>query len=365
MKNEQSVGQSRSGFQGDCLPVLIGSLPLRDHHKATELILGHTPRIPLWSQLPALEGEDMLSQFLPGMPGWVHRDGKEYIDTQAKDFDADLLGFYERYMEILEHGFAPEEERFALGQDRAAGFYRLLDALAGQELPLAAVKGQVSGPITFGTGVKDQDGRSIFYDHQLRDALLKLLGLKAAWQAEQLARFQVPVIIFFDEPALAGFGSSELISISRQDVISSLNEAMEPVHSRQGLTGIHVCANADWSVILETETDILSFDAYAYFDKLIMYAGELRAFVDRGGVIAWGIVPTQDPEAIDQASAASLLEQLEPEFKQVEALGISRRQLLKQSLITPSCGTGSLSEARAEKVLALTREVSDQLRSAQ
>ncbi len=362
MKNEQSVLQSRGGFQGDCLPLLIGSIPLRDHQEATDLILRYTPKIPLWAQLPALENEDMLSQFLPGMPGCVRREGKELIDTRTSDFEAGLLAFYERYMEILENGFSADEERFALGRDRAMGFFQLLDSLAGRDLPLTAVKGQISGPITFGTGVKDQDGRSIFYDDQLRDALLKLLGLKAAWQAEQLARFQVPAIIFFDEPALAGFGSSELISISKQDVITSLNEVMEPVQSRQGLTGIHVCANADWSVILESDTDILSFDAYAYFEKLVMYAAELRAFMDRGGMIAWGIVPTQDPEDIDRADAASLQKKLEEEFKQVEALGIPRQQLLQQSLITPSCGTGSLSIAHAEKVLALTRDVSARVR---
>jgi hypothetical protein len=38
------------------------------------------------------------------------------------------------------------------------------------------------------------------------------------------------------------------------------------------------------------------------------------------------------------------------------ALGVDREQLLNQSLISPSCGVGSLSLAQAQKVLALTRE---------
>ena len=77
-----------------------------------------------------------------------------------------------------------------------------------------AVKGQVTGPFTFCTSVSDQNDRAIFYDLQLRDVAIKLLTLKARWQVQHLSQFKRPVIIFLDEPALAGFGSSEYISVT-------------------------------------------------------------------------------------------------------------------------------------------------------
>ena len=32
-----------------------------------------------------------------------------------------------------------------------------------------------------------------------------------------------------------------------------------------GLVGVHVCANTDWSLVLDSSADIVSFDAYALF----------------------------------------------------------------------------------------------------
>ena len=350
-------------LQASSLPVLIGSLPMTDHQEATNLVLRYTPEIPLWVQLPSYRDEGMMAQFLPGMPGYRREGDKDYVDTDAEDFQQEILAFYEEYMAVTEGEQTPEETRFKLEPERAEGFYTLLRTLQSGNMPLSGVKGQITGPITFATGVKDQSKKALFYDEQLRDAAIKLLALKAGWQAEQLGRFDVPVIIFFDEPALAGFGSSEFISISKQDVLASFSEIAEQVHNRNGLTGIHVCANADWSLVLDSDADILSFDAYSYFDKLLLYADELRRFLDAGKILAWGIVPTMEPEDIDKESVESLEELF---WKKFEALrkqtGLPGEQLLRQSLITPSCGTGSMTYERAEKVLQLTRGLSDRIR---
>ncbi|MEF8889482.1 MAG: hypothetical protein V5A14_05505, partial [Desulfohalobiaceae bacterium] len=220
-----------------------------------------------------------------------------------------------------------------------------------------------TGPITFATGVKDQSKKAIFFEDQLRDAAIKLLALKAGWQVEQLNQFNAPVILFLDEPALAGFGSSEFISISKQDVLSSFTEITDQVHARGGLTGVHVCANADWSLVLDSDADILSFDAYSYFDKLLLYSDELRRFLDAGKILAWGMVPTMEPENIDGESVDSLASRFWDQFEALrKQTGLEKSQLMSQSLITPSCGTGSLDRERAERVLQLTRGLADRIR---
>jgi hypothetical protein len=104
------------------------------------------------------------------------------------------------------------------------------------------------------------------------------------------------VIIFIDEPALAGFGSSELISISKEEILACLREVVDAIHTDGGLAGIHVCANTDWSLVLESGADIVNFDAYAYFDRFILYGDPIREFLAAGGMLAWGIVPTLEPE---------------------------------------------------------------------
>ncbi len=170
-------------------------------------------------------------------------------------------------------------------------------------------------------------------------------------------------MIFFDEPAIAGFGSSAFISISRDEILQCFEETFEAVHSEGGLVGIHVCANADWSLVLESSADIVSFDAYSFFDRFILYPEQIKRVMDSGRILAWGIVPTSNAEDIDKETTDSLISKWEDKATQIELLGIDRSQILAQSLITPSCGTGSLNIEHAIKVLDLTKEVSQRLRN--
>jgi methionine synthase II (cobalamin-independent) len=254
------------------------------------------------------------------------------------------------------------DSRFALTEAAGRGVATFLETLAGIDYTPLAVKGQVTGPITFGTGVKDQDGRAIFYHDTLRDAAVKHLSLNARWQIRCLSGPACPVIIFIDEPALAGFGSSELISISREAILTCLSEVVDAIHADGGLAGIHVCANTDWSLVLESGADLVNFDAYAYFERFILYGQQIREFLDAGRFLAWGIVPTLKPEAIQRETVESLHRALLARFDQLEALGVDPNVLRAQSFITPSCGVGSLSLDMAKRVLTLTRDLSSTIR---
>jgi methionine synthase II (cobalamin-independent) len=342
----------------DCLPLLIGSFPMNDHLAASRLILDYTPTIPLWVQLPVFPEEGMVPQFLPGMPGVVSQGGKSFIDTAAESFDDDLLLFFEDYMAAHEHPDRLPGSRFALTGTTGRGVAALLDTLGRMATQPVAVKGQVTGPVTFCTGVKDQDGRAIFYNETLREAAVKHLALNARWQIHTLSGQGCPVIVFIDEPALAGFGSSELISISKEEILGCLQEVVDAIHTDGGLAGIHVCANTDWSLVLESGADIVNFDAYAYFDRFVLYGSQIREFMEAGRFLAWGIVPTLKPEEIERETVDSLHAALLERFRRLEALGIAPAALRSQSFITPSCGVGSLSLGLATRVLALTRDLS-------
>ncbi len=350
-------------FEAKGLPALIGSLPISDHKEAVDIVFEHAPEIPLWVQLPAHREEGMTVQFIPGFPGLTTKDDSVYIDLESDAFQSELLTFYEEYMAVTENDVNFSQTRFKLTEDTAAGFFELLNKLDAQ-VPddLCALKGQITGPVTLGTGLTDQNGKAVFYDDQARDIVVKILGLKAAWQVKQLSKFNKPVIIFFDEPALTGFGSSAFISITKEEIAACFDEVFEAVHHQGGLTGVHVCANAEWSLILDSQADIVSFDAYGYFDKFILYKDQIREFMGRGGILAWGIVPTLRPEDLERETCESLITRLEEQICQVEALGIDRSTIINQSLITPSCGTGSLSLELAIKALKLTREVSQKIR---
>jgi len=355
-------------FKPKCLPVLIGSLPIKDHKEATELIFKYTPEIPLWPQLPMYKEEGMKEQFLPGMPGLVHNDGKSYLDTTKQGFDEEYLAFFEEYFAVSEGEAELGDSVFSFTPETGKGFNEFLrqidERIDNKNEPCIALKGQVTGPITFGTSVKDQDDRSIFYNDQLKEAFVKKLAMNAKWQAQEFEKRGALPIIFIDEPSLAGFGTSAYITITKQDVTETIEEIVDAVHSEKGLAGVHVCANTQWDVLLESKIDVISFDAYSYFEKFILFPGEISKYITRGSCLAWGIVPTHSEDIIGNESIESLFEKFEEQLVHAEEIGIDKQLLLEHIFIAPSCGTGSISFAAAKKVLELTRGLSERVRQA-
>jgi len=128
-----------------------------------------------------------------------------------------------------------------------------------------------------------------------------------------------------------------------------------------GLKGVHCCGNTDWSVLLDTSIDILNFDTYNYAESLTLYPAEVKRFIDRGGVIAWGIV-ANDEEPLAGETVASLKDRLEEAIAPFSRNGIKFDQLVKQSLLTPSCSLASMSIDAAGRALELLADLSDNMR---
>jgi hypothetical protein len=326
----------------------MGSLPHPDCFAGVFERLIAPLDVPAWPQLVRRTfRENMYVQYSPGLPGIVldETNEKVYFDTSG-DLTPALETFYEPYL-------ADDVNAFALHPDHAAGFYLMLDALngAGGEW----IKGQVTGPISFGLTVTDQNLRASLYHDLLADPIVKHLAMNARWQARQLRTRRPNVIIFVDEPYMASFGSA-FISLSREGVIAMLDEVFAAIHQEGARAGVHCCANTDWSVLMATQVDILNLDAYGYLDNLALYPAELRVFLDRGGWIAWGIVPNN--ETIFEVTPEQLAARLRAGFQTIHEKAAARgitidpAELAACSLIMPSCGLGPATVDIAERSLA-------------
>jgi methionine synthase II (cobalamin-independent) len=340
-------------FQDFFITTGIGSFPHQDEKEVFPLIFKNFPEIPFWPQLPKrsfLEG--MLVQYSEGFPSlrWNEKEQRVWVNTSG-GFDKEIEKFYQ-------HLEGDELEPFEITNDFAKGL-RILKDLTSKDRrkEIKYIKGQISGPITFGLALTDPEGKSIFYDPTLRDILIKHLSMKARWMEKRFNDLfaGIPTMIFFDEPSLSSFGSA-FSGLNREDVVHSLNECFEAV---KGFRGVHCCGNTDWSVLLSTNLNILSFDAYGYLETLALYPKELKAFLERGGILAWGIVPTS--EAILKEDAESLVKRFREGIETLRKKGIDPI-LLQRAIITPSCGTASLAVSLAERVCELTAEVSKRLR---
>ncbi len=260
-------------FKPRCLPILIGSLPLTDHKEAVQTILSLAPEIPLWPQLPLLPGEGMIRQFLSGFPGLIDENNRFWVNTEFDSFEKEMTSFYSDYIRIEENPAYLKKSRFQLDKNTTMGFYSFIDAVKKHPSTFITLKGQITGPITTGIGVTDQNNRSIIYDNNLRDMLVKLLTLRGRWQVNELKSYtgNTPPIIFIDEPGIVSFGSSAFIGISADTVTDAVAEVIAGIQGEGGLAGVHICANGDWGPVLSSRADIISFDSYSYFDNFILF----------------------------------------------------------------------------------------------
>jgi methionine synthase II (cobalamin-independent) len=331
----------------ECLPTAIGSMPHTDSVEACSIVMKCLPDIPAWPQLPQLSPkENMIIQFSEGFPGVVIDGDKIHIEPSA-DFESEL----ERIHIDCEQDNARE---YGISTEYAAGLHAFLSKATGSKI----VKGQVTGPITWGLRVTSQDGLGILYDETLAETAAKFLRLKASWQENTLREISPNTITFVDEPYLVSLGSV-FTPIPEEKVPALLEEVFRGI---RGTKGLHCCGNTNWSVLLDTKIDILSFDAYNYASSLSTYSDKVKSFLEGGGSIAWGIVPNEE-EALAKESLSSLRDRLEEAMAPFTRDGVKFRQLIAQGLITPSCGLESLSPEAASQALELTAKLSRDLRS--
>ncbi len=328
------------------LPTGIGSLPHKDPFKASEVVLIYFPESPYWPQLPSRDfKEGMLAQFIEGMPG-VAIDGERIYFRSPFNPASEWEKFYEA-------SSVGHLDDFVIGKECASGLHTLLELLKGKK-PLL-IKGQITGPITLGLGLSDEKKIPILYDPNLKEMLLKIIASKARWQERELGKVvpEAETLIFLDEPLLSSYGSISM-NLGKEEIIECLNKAISALH---GLSGIHICGATDWSMIMQTGIRVIHFDAYRYFPNMLAYASELKEFLLNGGRLAWGIVPSEE-EFLGQETTSGLMKSLGDKIGLLIKEGIPEEILIKNSLISQSCGLSSLSEDLAEKALKLTKEVS-------
>jgi hypothetical protein len=332
----------------------IGSVPFTDSEEAVSFLLGADLSIPFWPQMPKrCFGEEMIPQDSKGMPC-------VRIDADRKKVALDMAGRMEE-VEAFYHRFMEEDPSlFALSHDIASGLYAFEHLAHGRQWPV--VKGQTTGPVTLCTSIYDEQDNPLFADPDLRDAVVKTIVRKVQWQIGRLKPFASDrVLMFVDEPVLSAFGSSTYIYLSEPDVQAMLGEVFEAITGAGGITAIHVCGNSDWGVIVRSGVQVINFDAYQYGTSISLYADDIKALFDRGGSIAWGIIPTT--AALSKETTETLVQRLERCFEAMIRKGFSRELLRERAMLTPSCGTGSLSPHEAGRVFTLLREVRDRVLS--
>lgn len=328
----------------DFSTTLIGSLPCPDAKSAVDAVSAAGLDCPAWPQLPKLGyGESMYVQTGSAFPGIIVGEDSLTVNLSGYDptsaYEAIIMG---------------DEGYFALEGKHAAGFTEFLKRDFGTA---KAVKGQVTGIISEGLVIQDESGRAAIYDEAYCEIMRKGINLAAKWQHKALSTINDEVIMFFDEPSLSLLGSP-FASISNEKVVEWINDTMEGVDCHKA---IHCCGNTDWPMVLSTNIDILSFDALEYGHTMALFADDVSRFLERGGTLAWGVVPSTD-EKLSGENTESLCDKLDEHISALESKGLDRETVARQSIITPQCGLGGMDPASVNGTLGLLVSVSKEMK---
>jgi hypothetical protein len=325
----------------------IGSVPFLDVEVTCHDILRLLPQVPFWPQFVNRRAvEDMNIQFSEGFPLLeITEEKRALVVSHSDQPETELADFYEHFL-------SDDVDHFAISREFAPGLYAILDLLARDTAPAGPyIKGQTVGPVTFATAIVDLNGKPLLYNPELLDVMVRGLAIKALWQTKEMGKSGRRPIIFLDEPGLSGFGSA-FSSIERNQVLDLLQLIIGYVRERSdALIGIHCCGNTDWGMLIEAGPHILNFDAFEFMDHFLLYREDILRFIQAGGTIAWGIVPTSGFTGNESVEDLQVL--LARGLDRVHEWGVEPRLLAERSMLTPACGMGTMAPEAARTAMDL------------
>ncbi len=303
---------------GNLLTTAMAVMPHKNVDRALSLALSLD--IPFWPQLPRYNYyEDMYVQASEHFPGILLDMEKQTLRFSREKFMVELEACMNRF---------DEPEYFDISDVYSVVYKRFL-GLDLSDRP--AIRGQLEGPISFGFNVVDENDRPILFDDTVRPFMLEFMARRVNIQLTRLKKQNSNAFMFVDEPglqflfsAMAGYGDQA----ARRDMETFFSMIERP-------RGVHLCGNPDWDFLLAQDLDILSLDVYSNGEIFAAYAPAIKRFLDRGGVLVWGIVPTNF-EPFEKENLDSLEDRLESLWSALSKKGIDREFLFSRSLLSPA-----------------------------
>lgn len=331
---------------GNLLTTAMAVMPHTDIDRALELAC--TLDIPFWPQLPHLNYyEDMYVQAAEHFPGIV-------LDVPGRT----LRFSHDKFAAELEEALARMEDPSFLdiSPNYSQVYHRFLE-IDFSDRP--AIRGQLEGPVSFGFNIKDAFDKPILFDDTVRPFMLEFMARRVNIQLARLKQRHPHAFMFVDEPGLqyifsAMSGYNDFTAKTDLDYFFSLIERPR---------GIHLCGNPDWSFLLNLDLDILSMDVYTNGEIIASNHRAIQHFLDRGGVLVWGIVPTGF-EPFAEESLTTLEGRFAELWQQLLKKGMDAGLLASRSLLSPAtcCLVNPDGGDTVERAFKLVQRLSERLR---
>lgn len=328
--------------QGFGLPTSTGDLPFDDHTTAVEFALLTQPTFPTIPWLRELDCSliHQVASFIPGAT--VTDDGTlavradtpqaiiEQLDTTAIDDLSGPFSGISTFLEVVaERALLPEPD-------------------------LTGVRIDILGPVTTALALRS-GGFTMAEAMTIGAEIASLTGERILTHLRSgLGRTRIAVVM--DEPALVGamHPTFPLLSGDVRDLLTSVIDRIDAAE-RNGsplLIGAHVPGRTDWSTVIASGVSLLSTPVGGNLEGC---ADHLQAFLDAGGMVAWGAVPVDEPLG---ATDEILWRRLSTFWCSLVGAGVDPFLVRAQSLISTSDGLGHFATNQVDHVSTLISSLS-------
>ena len=161
-------------------------------------------------------------------------------------------------------------------------------------------------------------------------------------------------LVLLDEPRLVDLMNDDF-PVPPDHAVDVLAASMAAPASSTAV-GVHCCGPCDVATLLATGPRVISVQVD---DSLLNAAGYLAGFIESGGVVAWGVVPTDGPVA-DRAHR--WWRRLSDLWCALVQRGCDPVELRQRSLVSTECGLAGHTVSVARTLARQTGEVSRHVR---
>jgi hypothetical protein len=326
---QTSIRSALSGVSAGAV-TFAGSLPFRDSAQAVDFSLTHHGDLCVVPALPNRSAwESLLGQGVAGLSGvTIDADGLLRVNVRRLDTQRDVVT--------------------DLGHDAFATTRRFLHEATGE---ITGVKLHLVGAITLGCALITAGcPRSLAFEiatHAVRERAKALLRI-----VEQHLG-AVAVLAVFDEPSLTSV-MEPAFPVAPDVAIDLLSGALAAVEVN-ATAGVHCSAPADLGVLCGAGPRLMSVPVASLDPKQF---GHLSQFLDGGGTVVWGAIPTDRPLG---TSEQRWWRDLMDVWSRLVDAGCDGARLHHQSMIAPVGGLARYDAAQVDMIYALCCAVGERV----
>lgn len=338
-----------------CIP--LGALPYNNLDNATKMIAKLFEKMPFLALLPHVDSEDtVMRRTLDGIPGIKFDHSEIKIKITSSN--------YKKNMDKLENAFnhptLENLEPFGINSVYMEKYFQLIKKFKSSNATI-----NLLGPFSITQILKNVADEQMLVDKNYRKLFVQAVCVKALWCIEKIREISpetTPVVIL-EEPLYSRLGDlkRENEDITTDIVISLFARVIEKIKEAGAIVGVQCLEKCDWQIPIKAGVDLISFDAYNNPNNLCIIPELIQEFLEKGGMINWGIVPVINEYIVKGLNIDILYKRF---FSTVEGLiiaGVPANLVFNSALVSIQGNTDGLPIIFAEKAIILASQLAKRI----